>query len=196
MDISAKMGGPHAFDSLTPYITVDPATSSQICPYCNRSHNSRDQLMNHLRFHYRMVLICPICAGCGSNSWRTIEAHIKACAKSRSTMASCKADPGETLWWRSNNQLKGLTRAPETAATFKLPTWTNSPNDANQEDRGHLIKKTLSEMQEQLKALKEEADRAAKAMMSTHHKKAKDTDQNNTSQQQRVQTQIKMASLP
>ena len=35
-------------------------------------------------------------------------------------------------------------------------------------------------MQEQLKALKEEADRAAKAKMSTHHKKAKDTDQNNT----------------
>ena len=35
-------------------------------------------------------------------------------------------------------------------------------------------------MQEELKALKEEADRAAKAKMSTHHKKAKDTDQNNT----------------
>ena len=41
-------------------------------------------------------------------------------------------------------------------------------------------KKTLSEMQEQLKALKEEADRAAKAKMSTHCKKAKDTDKNNT----------------
>ena len=35
-------------------------------------------------------------------------------------------------------------------------------------------------MQELLKALKEEADRAAKAKMSTHHKKAKDTDRNNT----------------
>ena len=95
-------------------------------------------------------------------------------------MASCKADPGEPLWRRSDNRLKGLTRAPETAATFKLPTLTNPPDDANQEDRGHLIDKTLSEMQEQLKALKEEADRAAKAKMSTHHKKAKDTDQNNT----------------
>ena len=95
-------------------------------------------------------------------------------------MASCKADPGKPLWWRSDNQLKGLTRARETAATFKLPTWTNPPNDANQKDRGHLIDKTLSGMQEQLKALKEEADRAAKAKMSTHHKKAKDTNQNNT----------------
>ena len=35
-------------------------------------------------------------------------------------------------------------------------------------------------MQEQLKALKEEADKATKAKMSTHHKKAKDTGQNNT----------------
>ena len=105
--------------------------------------------MNHLRFHYRMVLICPTCAGCGSNSWMMVEAHIKACAKSRSTMASCKAGPGDPLWQRSDNQLKGLTRAPETAATFKLPTWTNPPDDANQEDGGHLINKTLSEMQEQ-----------------------------------------------
>ena len=143
MGIGDKMGGPHAFDSLTPYTTVNPAMSCQICPYCNRSHNSRDQLMNHLRFHYRMVLICPTCAGCRSNSWRTVKAHIKACAKSRSTVASHKADPGEPPWWRSNNQLKGLTRALETAVTFKLPTWTNPPDDANQEDRGHLIKKNL-----------------------------------------------------
>ena len=98
MGISDKMGGPHDFDSLTLYTTVNPATLSQICPYCNRSHNSRDQLMNHLRFHYRMVLICPICAGHGSNSWRMVKAHIKACAKLRSTMASHKADPGEPLW--------------------------------------------------------------------------------------------------
>ena len=98
MCISDKMGGPHAFDSLTLYTTVNPAMSSQICPYCNRSHNSRDQLMNHLRFHYQMVLVCPICAGCGSNSWRTVKTHIKACAKSRSAMASHKADPGEPLW--------------------------------------------------------------------------------------------------
>ena len=54
------------------------------------------------------------------------------------------------------------------------------PSDANQENRGHLIDKTLSEMQEQLKALKGEADRATIAKMSTHCKKAKDTDQNST----------------
>ena len=86
--ISDRMGGPHAFISLTPYTTVDPATSSQICPYCNRLHNGRVQLMNHLRFHYQMVLVCPICAGCGSNSWRTVEAHIKSCTRQRPGIAS------------------------------------------------------------------------------------------------------------
>ena len=172
--IGDRMGGPHAFNSLTPYTRVDPAMSSRICPYCNRSHNGRDQLMNHLRFHYRMVLVCPICIGCGSNSWRTVKAHIKACARQRPGIASRKVNPGECLWWRTDH-----TRAEETATTFKLPTRTNPPDDANQEDRGHLIDKTLTEMQGQLKALEEEAPRAAECKMSTHGQKAKDTDQNN-----------------
>ena len=52
------------------------------------------------------------------------------------------------------------------------------PDDANQVDRGHLIDKTLTEMQEQLKALEEEeASRVAKAKVSTHHQKAKVTKQ-------------------
>ena len=42
------------------------------------------------------------------------------------------------------------------------------------------IEVTSSIKLEQLKALKEEADRTTIAKMSTHHKKAKDTDQNNT----------------
>ena len=146
--ISDRMGGPHAFDSLTLYTTVDPATSSQTCPYCNRSHNGWHQLMNHLRFLYWMVLVCPICAGCGSNSWRTVK-HI---SKPMPDIASQKVNPGEPLWQGTDNRLRGLTRAEETATTFELPTWTNPPDDVNQEDRGHLIDKTLTEMREQLKA--------------------------------------------
>ena len=46
-------------------------------------------------------------------------------------------------------------------------------DDANQEDRGHLIDKTLSEMQVELKASKEEADRAPKAKMCTHARRPK-----------------------
>ena len=117
--------------------------------------------MNHLRLHYQMVLVCRICAGCGSNSWRTVEAHIKACTRQRPGIASQKFNLGEPLWQRTDNQLRGLTRTEETATTFELPTWTNPPDDANQEDRGQLIDKTLTQMQEQLKALEEEAPRAA-----------------------------------
>ena len=123
-----------------------------------------------------MVLVCPICAGCRSNRWRTDKAHIKACTRQTPGIASRKVNSGKPLWQRTDNQLRGLTRAEETATTFKLPTWTNPPDDANQEDRDHLIDKTLTEMQEQLKALEEEASRAAEVKMSTHGRKAKDTD--------------------
>ena len=75
--------------------------------------------------------------------------------------------------------MRGLTRAEETATTFKLPTWTNPPDDANQEDRGRLIDKTLTEMRKQLKALEEEAPRATEVKMSTRGQKAKGTDRNN-----------------
>ena len=72
--------------------------------------------------------------------------------------------------------MRGLTRAEETATTFKLSTWTDPPDDANQEDSGCLINKTLTEMTEQLKALEEEAPTATEVKMNTHGQKAKDTD--------------------
>ena len=126
-----------------------------------------------------MVLVCPICAGYRSNSWRTVKAHVKACTRQRPGIASQKVNPGEPLWWRTDNRLRGLTRAEETATTFELPTWTNPPDEANQEDRGRLINKTLTVMQEQLKALEEEAPRATEVKMSTCGQKAKGTDRNN-----------------
>ena len=49
--------------------------------------NGRDQLLNHLRFHYCMVLVCQICAGCESSSWRTVKGHTKACALQRPNIA-------------------------------------------------------------------------------------------------------------
>ena len=65
--ISEKMGGPHIEDSLSPWTQTKSQNLSWVCFYCNKSHNSRDSLMNHIQFHYRMVLMCPICGGCGSN---------------------------------------------------------------------------------------------------------------------------------
>ena len=95
--ISSKMGGPHSPDILSPYRTFDPPTSTRLYPYCNEACNGHDQLLNHLRFHYRMVLVCPICAGCGSSSWRTVKGHTKACALQRLNIAGRWVSPGEPL---------------------------------------------------------------------------------------------------
>ena len=46
--ISEKMGGPHVEDSLSPWTQMKPPSSSHLCPYCNRSHNSKDSIMNHV----------------------------------------------------------------------------------------------------------------------------------------------------
>ena len=89
--ISEKMDGPHVEDSLSPWTQTKPSSSSCVCPYCNKSHNSRDSLMNPIQFHYRMVLVCPICSSSGSNQWRTVEGHIKKCAAAQPNVAdSCQ----------------------------------------------------------------------------------------------------------
>ena len=75
--ISDKMAGSHVEDSLSPWTQTNPPSLSHLCPYCNRSHNSRNLLMNHIQLNYRMVLVCPICGSCGSNQWRIVEGHIK-----------------------------------------------------------------------------------------------------------------------
>ena len=102
--ISEKIGGLHVKDSLTPWTQTASPTSSRVCPFCNKSHNSRDLLVNHLQFHYWMVLVCPICGGCGSNQWRTVERHIKKCAVAHPNVASRKVKPGELHWMRPQKQ--------------------------------------------------------------------------------------------
>ena len=84
---SSKMGGPHSPDILSLYRTFNPLTSTRLCPYYNEACNGHDQLLNHLKFHYCIVLVCPICASCGSSSWRTVKGHIKACALQRPNIA-------------------------------------------------------------------------------------------------------------
>ena len=75
--ISKKMGGPHIEDFLTLWTQTASPTSSHVCPFYNKSNNRRDSLVNHIQFYYWIVLVCPICGGCGSNQWRTVEGHIK-----------------------------------------------------------------------------------------------------------------------
>ena len=107
--ISEKMGGPHIEDSLTPWTQTASPTSSCVCPFCKKLHNNRDSLMNHIRFHYQMVLVCPICGGCRLNQWRTVKGHIKKCAVAHPNVMSRKVKPGEPHWMRSDPPLMNHT---------------------------------------------------------------------------------------
>ena len=138
--ISERMGGPHAEDSLSPWSPIDPSTLSCLCPSCNKSHNGRDSLLNHIQFHYRMVLVCLICGGCESNHWRVIEAHIKKCAVARPAVANQDREPGEPLWKKSDQPLKDHTRAEEMEATYALTVWPDPPNDEDATDLGQIFK--------------------------------------------------------
>ena len=127
--ISERMGGPHVKDSLSPWTHTISQTLSRICPYCNKSHNSRDSLMNHLRFHYKMVLMCPICGGCRSNQWRTVEGHVKKCAAVQPNVAARDVKPGEPNWRKLDPPLMNHTQAPKTEAMYTLQVWPDPPND-------------------------------------------------------------------
>ena len=137
--ISEKMGGPHINNSLTPWSQTASPTSSCVCPFCNKFHNSRDSLTNHIWFHYQMVLVCPICGGCKSNQWRTVKGHIKKCSVGQPNIASRKVKPGEPHWRRSDPPLMNHTWAPKTEAMFTLPVWPDPPNDEEPAHQGQIF---------------------------------------------------------
>ena len=85
--------------------------------------------MNHIQFHYRMVLVCPICSGCGLNQWKTVEGYIKKCAAAQPTVADRNFVPGEPHWRKTDPPLKNLTRAMATGAMYTLQVWPAAPND-------------------------------------------------------------------
>ena len=130
----SEMGGPHVEDSLSSWTRTKLPSSGHLCLYCNRSHNSRDSLMNHIGFHYRMVLVCPICGGCGSNRWRIVKGHIKKCAVARPNVADRVVEPGEPHWRKSDPPLRNHTTAAETEATYTLSVRPDPPNDEDATD--------------------------------------------------------------
>ena len=154
---SEKMGSPHIKDSLTLWTQTASPTLSCVCPFCNKLHNSRDPLVNHLQFHYWMVLVCPICGGCGSNQWRTVEGHIKKCATVHPNITSRKVKPGEPHWMRSDPSLMNHTWAPETEATFTLPVWPDPPNNEEAAHQGQIFKHICKEWEAQVTTIKKAA---------------------------------------
>ena len=139
MGISEKIGGLHVKDSLSPWAQTKPLSSSHLCLYCNKSHNSRESLMNHIRFHYRMVLVWPICGGCGSNQWKTVEGHIKKCAAAGPNVSDRNVVPGEPHLRKSDPPLKNHTRAVATGATYTLQVWPAALNDEEATHGGQIF---------------------------------------------------------
>ena len=76
--------------------------------------------MNHVQFHYRMVLVCPICSGCGLSQWKTVKGL---------NMANRNVMPGEPHWRKSDPPLKNHTRSVAMEATYTLQVWPDAPND-------------------------------------------------------------------
>ena len=60
---------------------------------------------------------------------------------------------------------------------FRLPTWPSLLDEINTEDRAQLIAKVLSEMQVQMKAMKDEVIAAEASKRTTHGKSAKGSNQ-------------------
>ena len=121
-----------------------------------------------MQFHYRMVLTCPICGGCGLNHWRVVKAHIKTCALAQPTVAET-VKAGEPLWKKSDWPLKHLTKARETDSTCSLTVWPDPPYGEEASERCQIIECVLDEWPVQVDAIKAEAAAAeAKSKHTTH----------------------------
>ena len=120
-----------------------------------------------------MVLVCPICPGCGSNQWRTVEGHIKMCAAAHPNITSRKVKPGEPHWMRSDPPLMNHTQAPEMETMFTLPVWPDPPNNEEAAHQGQIFEHICKEWGAQVTTIKEaaaaeaeEADNVYDAMAS------------------------------
>ena len=81
-----------------------------------------------------MVLVCPICGGCGLNQWRIVKRHIKKCAVAQPNVADRVVKPGKPHWRNSDPPLRNHTRDAETDATYTLSVWLDPANDEDATD--------------------------------------------------------------
>ena len=109
-----------------------------------------------------MDLVCPICGGCRSNQWRTVEGHVKKCAVAQPNIASRKVKPGEPHWTGLDLLLMNHTWAPETEAKFTLPVWSDSSNDEEPTHQGQIFECIQKEWGAQVANIKGAAAAEAK----------------------------------
>ena len=71
-------------------------TTTKTCAWCNPVFSNGESAMNHMRTHYRIVLVCPFCAVCGSDSYPSMRDNVKKCKGDHSELLeSSDAEPGQ-----------------------------------------------------------------------------------------------------
>ena len=79
--------------------------------------------MNHMRTHYRIVLVCPFCSVHGSHSDPSMRDHVKKCKGDHSELLeSSDAEPGkyEPCFCKGDKYLPKEGLASHTRFTYNL----------------------------------------------------------------------------
>ena len=85
--------------------------------------------------------MCPICGGCGSNQWKTVEGCVKKCAAAWPHVVGRDVKPGEPHWRKLDLPQMNHTQAPETEAMYTLQVWPDSPNDEEATHQGQIFER-------------------------------------------------------
>ena len=98
-------------------------TTTKICAWCNCVFSNGESAMNHMRTHYRIVLVCPFCAVCGSHLYPSVRDHVKKCKGDHSKLLeSTDAEPGKykPCFCIGDKHLPKEALASRTRFTYKL----------------------------------------------------------------------------
>ena len=98
-------------------------TTTKTCAWCNHVFSNGESAMNHMRTHYRIVLVCPFCAICGSHSYPSMRDHVKKCKGDYSELLeSSDAQPRkyEPCFRKGDKHLPKEGLASCTRFTYKL----------------------------------------------------------------------------
>ena len=105
-------------------------TTTKTCAWCNCVFSNGESAMNHMKTPYRIVLVCPFCAICGSQSYPSMRDHVKKCKGDHSELLeSSDAEPGqyEPCFHKGDKHLPKEGLASCTRFTYKLDNkWANT----------------------------------------------------------------------
>ena len=98
-------------------------TTTKTCAWCNKACSNGELAMNHMRAHYRIVLVCPLCGKRGSHSYPSMRDHVKKCKDTyHDLLEGSDAETGlcEPCFCRGDTHLLKEGLAPPKPFTYKL----------------------------------------------------------------------------